>query len=188
MWRMPKPRVMKTSAVLIIVLLFSVFSCEPFYLCPNGNCDDDDVDIYRPKDRDFNADLVFSQSPTILPYEVKTSDQLPFFIPKQFDVTGTSSYTGALGDLSRANLDQPYYNDACRCAKGSFSLLLNGSSTIKLYGGYILYAKPNATHVFWISNNSINKDYDIVRAASVTLEGPFDGKVYRLRGKGHINY
>ncbi len=176
---------MKTSNILIVVLLFIVFSCEPFYLCPNGDCDDDST--YHPKDRDFTADLVFAQSPNIVPYEVKTNDQLSFFIPKQFDVTGTSSYTGNLGALSRANLEQPYYNDACRCARGNFSLILTGSSTLKLYGGYTLYAKPNATHAFWISSSTSSYNHN-VSAASITLEGKFDGKVYRLSGKGHINY
>ena len=176
---------MKASDVLIILLLFSIFSCDGFYLCPNGDCDDDST--YHPKNRDFTANLVFAQSPNIIPYEVKTSDQLSFFIPKQFDVTGTSSYTGDLGELSWANLEQPYYNDACRCARGTFSLVLKGSSTLGLYGSYTLYAKPNATHVFLISSSSSSNNYNL-SAASVTLDGPFDGKVYLLSGKGYINY
>jgi hypothetical protein len=174
---------MKTSAALITVLLFSVFSCEPFYLCPNGDCDYS----YHPKDRDFNADLVLAQSPNIIPYEVKTSDQLSLFIPKQFDVTGASSYTGNLIGLNWARLEEPRYNDECRCARGNFSLLLTGSSILKLNGGYTLYAKPNATHVFWVNSFARDNNSEL-RFASITLEGPFDGKVYRLRGKGHINY
>ena len=180
---MPKSRAMKTSDVLIIVLLLSVFSCEPFYLCPNGDCDD----TYHPVNRDITVDLVLAQSPNVIPYEVKTSDQLSFFIPKQFDVTGTTSYAGNLGELSRANLEQPYYNDACRCARGNFSLLSTGSSILKLNGGYTLYAKPNATHIFWVNSFALGNNWEF-RLASITLEGKFDGKVYRLSGKGYINY
>lgn len=182
---MPKSRAMKTSDVLIIALLFSVSSCEPFHLCLWGDCEEP----YQ-MNRDITVDLVLSQSPNIIPYEVKTSNQLSFFIPKQFDVTGTSSYTGNLIGLNWGQLEQPRYNDECRCARGNFSLLLtgsSGSSILKLNGGYTLYAKPNATHVFLV--NSFTRDYNSEsRPASITLEGKFDGKAYRLSGKGYINY
>lgn len=183
MWRMPKHRVMKSSTVLIIALLFGIFSCEPFHLCLWGDCEEP----YQPMNRDITVNLVLAQSPSIIPYEVKTSDQLSFFIPKQFDITGTSSYTGNLVGLNWGRLEEPRYNGECRCARGNFSLLLTGSSILKLNGGYTLYEKPNATHVFWVNSFARGNNWEF-RLASITLERKFDGKVYRLSGKGYINY
>ena len=170
---------MKTSDVLIILLLFSICSCDGFYYCPEGNCENNHPTV------GISADLVLSPNPDSIPYEVKTSDQLTVFIPKRFDVTGTTSHTGNLSGLSYADLDEPQYNDSCSCVRGDFYMLLN-SPTLHLFGEYTLFVKPNTTHVFLVSY--FTRDFLELKRASIALKGPFDGKVYRLKGKGHLYY
>ena len=174
---------MKASDVLIILLLFSIFSCDGFYYCPEGNCENSPS--YHPTVA-ISADLVLSPNPDSIPYEVKTSDQLTVYVPKRFDVTGTTSYMGDLSGLNYADLNEPQYSDSCSCVRGRFYILLN-SPTLHLFGEYTLFVKPNTTHVFLVSNFMTRNSLQPKRA-SIALKGPFDGKVYRLKGKGHLYY